>query len=399
MYPMDLVTPNGRGASAKAAEGSAPGARPTNAPPEVAANSNQPGTILSIQILRFIAALSVVLFHSHNALKGQLAGHQQDGIDHAFRVGASGVHIFFVISGFVMAYTTWQSRLTSGEFLSRRLIRIYPIYWVSAATYVIAHVFLRTPYHLDATRIIGAALLLPGASSLIIGPGWTLSFEMYFYICFALALFLGLRRGLIILSAYYLISVVAGFFLTPHSSIGSVASNSLLLEFVGGAWLGLAFAHGLRVRPRPGAILVVMALALFVSGFWLPFERLPSVISWGVPSLLLVTGALAFEPRLRTVAGRGVAKLGDSSYLLYLSHILVIDLLIATPISSWDVSVAAAVWLSLPIAAICTIGAAFGYQVIELPMLKALKNWLLPRRKRQIYSPPPFSLKGGGGPP
>lgn len=388
MREMDLVPPDeSRRTHADLVRRSSESkAEPISPPPAVAADSHQPGTILTIQILRFVAALFVVLFHAHNALTDRLIGHQQDKIDHAFRAGASGVHIFFVISGFVMVYTTWRSQLTSGEFLSRRLIRIYPIYWVLAATYFLVHVALGTPYSLGAPKILSAALLLPAGSSLIIGPGWTLSFEMYFYLCFAFALLVGLRRGLLILSAYYALSTVAGHFLAPHSSIGSLASNSLLLEFAGGAWLGYAFANGLDVRPRVGTTLVVTALALFISGFWLPVERLPSVVSWGIPSLLLVTGALAFEPWLRTTAGRTLAKLGDSSYLLYLSHILVIDLLIATPIISWNASVSAAVWLSLPIAATCTVGAAVGYQIVELPLLKLLKASLLPRRKRRSDS-------------
>ena len=382
---MDLVTRNGSdGASADlAANGSAIGIEPTSSPPAVAANSDEPGTILSIQILRFIAALSVVVFHSQNALKDRLVGHHQDGIDHAFGVGASGVHIFFVISGFVMVYTTWRASLTPGKFLSRRLIRIYPIYWLMAAIFLLAHFLLKTPYHLNVPQIIGAAILLPTASSLIIGPGWTLSFEMYFYLCFAFALFAGLRRGLLVLTGFYLVSIIAGLFLADHSSIGYVATNSLLLEFVGGAWLGYAFANGLSMGPRTGTALVVTALSLFASGFWLHYERIPAVVSWGLPSLLLITGGLAFEPWLRTAAGRGAAKLGDSSYLLYLSHILVIDLLIATPVGSWDRSSSAALWLSIPVAAICTISAAVGYQLIELPLLRILKGWLLPHKKQQ----------------
>lgn len=380
---MDLGNRDGNGlASAQvAANPAATDAEPVAPPPAVAPNSEQPGTILSIQILRFIAALSVVLFHAHNALTDHLAAHKEDAIDHAFRVGASGVHIFFVISGFVMVYTTWRSRLTPGKFLSRRLIRIYPIYWVMAVTYFIVHLALGTRYHLGGLQFLGAALLFPETSSLIIGPGWTLSFEMYFYLCFALALLAGLKRGLVGLTAFYLLSTVAGRILAPHSAIGTTATNSLLLEFASGAWLGYVFAHGFAVRPRAGAALIFAGVVLFVSGFWLPYERLPSVISWGIPSLLLVTGALAFEPWLRNATGRGLAKLGDSSYLLYLSHILVIDLLIATPISVWNRSVPSAVWLTIPITAICTIGAALGYEAVERPLLKLLKTRLLPRRE------------------
>ena len=367
---------------------SAAGAEPASPPPAVAANSEQPGTILSIQILRFIAALLVVVFHAHVALAGQFLGHKEDAIDHAFRVGASGVHIFFVISGFVMVYTTWRSNLTSGKFLSRRLIRIYPIYWIMGAIYLVAHILLGTAYHLSAGQIFEAALLLPVASSYVIGPGWTLSFEMYFYICFAIALVAGLRKGLLILTAFYFLSTLAGLFIGTRPSFGYVLTDSLLLEFIAGAWLGYAFAHGLVFGRRLAGFFIVAGILLFASGFWLPVERLPSVISWGIPSFLLVSGVLAFEPSLRTVWGRRVAKMGDSSYLLYLSHVLVIDLLIATPIRYWDSSLSAAVMLSLPIAVICTIAAAIGYEVLELPLLKLLKRWVLPGRKQRSRSLP-----------
>lgn len=354
---------------------------PASLPPAIAANSDQSGTILSIQILRFVAALLVVVFHAHLALARQIIGHKDDAIDHAFQVGASGVHIFFVISGFVMVYTTWRSSLTSGEFLSRRLIRIYPIYWIMAAVYLLAHVLLVTAYHLSAAQIFEAALLLPVASSYIIGPGWTLSFEMYFYICFAISLLGGLRRGLLILTAFYFLSASAGLFIGVRPSFVYVLTDSLLLEFVAGAWLGYAFAQGLVAGPRLGSFLVFLGIILFASGFWLPVERLPSVISWGVPSFLLVCGALAFESRLRTAWGRRFGKMGDSSYLLYLSHVLVVDILIATSIRNWDRSVPDAVWLSLPISAFCTVAAAIGYDVVELPLLKALKKRILPLRK------------------
>ena len=82
------------------------------------------------------------MFHSHHAMVARIAGRVPGAVDHAFYVGASGVHVFFVISGFVMVYTTFRSGLTAGAFLSRRLIRIYPIYWLVAACYLVAHYWL-----------------------------------------------------------------------------------------------------------------------------------------------------------------------------------------------------------------------------------------------------------------
>lgn len=358
--------------------------QPQSPPPAVAPNSELPGTILSIQVLRFVAALSVVVFHAHIALTNGDPSHVPDAVDHAFRVGASGVHIFFVISGFVMVYTSWRSRLTTGSFLKRRAMRIYPIYWLIGAIYLAAHQLLGTPYRLDGVDVAGAALLLPGYSSLVIGPGWTLSFEMYFYLCFGIALLAGVRRGLILLSGFYLLSVLAGLFFGRSNAFGLVATDSLLLEFMTGAWLGYAWAQGLVIGPRLGGAMVIVALILFASGFWLDYDALPSVASWGVPSLLLVAGALAFEPQLRSPLGRFFAKLGDSSYLLYLAHVLLIDLFLATPIAQLNQGGKSAVLMSFPIAIACTIIAAVGYEAVELPLLKAVKRLFLPRSPRDV---------------
>jgi exopolysaccharide production protein ExoZ len=150
-----------------------------------------------------------------------------------------------------------------------------------------------------------------------------------------------------------------------------------------GAWLGYAWASGLAIGRRVGALLIVGGLALFAVGFWLPYERLPSVISWGPPALMLVAGALAFEPELRSPTGRFFAKLGDSSYLLYLSHVLLLDLLVATPISALNESRSAAVLLSFGLAIACAAIAAVGYETIELPLLKGIKRLVLNPRARQ----------------
>lgn len=353
--------------------------RPSSPPPTVAPDSKVAGTIISIQVLRFVAAFVVVLFHSHVALVRRFPDHVPGQIDHAFEVGASGVHIFFVISGFVMVYTSIRSSLTPTTFLNRRLIRIYPIYWVVLAAYLAAHQFLGTPYHISLVEVGKTSLLLPGYSAMVIGPGWTLSFEMYFYLCFGLALTFGVSRGLIALSIFFFISVVTGRLLIPGTPLAKVMTDSLLLEFICGAWLGLAYARGFGVGEKIGAALMIAALGLFAAGFWFDYDALPSVISWGIPSLLLVAGTLAFEPRMKSGVGQFFGRLGDSSYLLYLSHVLIIDLILATAVSTLNDSETAAVLMSLPFAIVCTAIAAGGYKTLELPLLKMLKAFTMPR--------------------
>lgn len=76
---------------------------------------NQPAELASIQFLRGVAATMVVF---HHAL-GQFAGiHNLLPTEE----GAMGVDLFFVISGFVMTYTTARAGYNAGDFLKRRSI-------------------------------------------------------------------------------------------------------------------------------------------------------------------------------------------------------------------------------------------------------------------------------------
>ena len=134
---------------------------------------NQKRNIVSIQLLRAIAALSVVYTHS------TAAG------DYNFPpAGAFGFDIFFIISGFIIAY------MVSGNtenFLVKRIIRIAPLYVL--ATIVMTMTVAFFPNLIGSTTIsfsgfIKSVLFIPGPENRgypILGQGWTLNFEMFFY--------------------------------------------------------------------------------------------------------------------------------------------------------------------------------------------------------------------------
>jgi exopolysaccharide production protein ExoZ len=281
-----------------------------------------------------------------------------------------------------MVYTAFRAHLTPKMFLLRRLIRIYPIYWIMCAAYIFAHLFIGSQYNLGVDQILASALLVPPYSSYIIGPGWTLSFEMYFYICFALTLFAGPRRGLFLLSAFFFTSVLAGLIFAAPSPAGHVVTNALLLEFVAGAWLAYGFVHGINAGPKIGAGLSLSAVTLLVCSLLLGNRGLPSVVSWGVPATMLVAGILGLEPYFRSRAGRRIAALGDSSYLLYLCHILVLDLLLKNPFFTLSPGKEFAVPMSFVLGAICALAAAIGYRLVEWPLLVLMKRLVLHRPTR-----------------
>lgn len=363
-------------------------ARPV-APPEVAPDSNQSGTIVSIQLLRFLAALIVALFHAHQALADQLPGDVSAWEKHVWGLGASGVHVFFVISGFVMVYTAYgrTKQITPAQFLERRFLRIYPIYWLLAAIYVVAHLLLGTPYNLTAQQAVGAMALYGENASLIIGPGWTLAYEVYFYLCFAISLLLGLTRGLLALTVFFVGSIAAGVLMPGLAQQNPILTNSLLLEFVLGCWLGFAYLKGWRLPLPVAATLVALGLLGFAAGIWFDYNRVPFVLSWGIPSLLLVTGALMLEPALKGRGARMLARFGDSSYFLYLAHILMIDLVLRAMLGAGLFSAGDANWLALIVGGLCLLLAHAGHLRLEVPMLEGFKRWRSIRPARSSIRP------------
>lgn len=165
----------------------------------------QDATFHSIQLLRAVAATLVVLFHAQQAFAREVSAPLFGQESYLFAFGAVGVHIFFVISGFIMVLTSRQPGrpYSASQFFRRRLLRIYPIYWLCALAYVAAHAAIGRPYDVSPDDLVGALLLWPEDAARLIGPAWTLSFEMYFYICFGLAMTLSLTRGLIVLGAAF----------------------------------------------------------------------------------------------------------------------------------------------------------------------------------------------------
>lgn len=288
----------------------------------------QPVTFHSIQLLRAVAATLVVLFHTQKAFAEKVSAPLFEQESYLFAFGAVGVHIFFVISGFIMVITSCAPGrpYSASRFFQRRFLRIYPIYWLCALVYVGVHGVIGQPYNVTPDNFLGALLLWPEDSARLIGPAWTLSFEMYFYICFGLAMTLSFPRGLIVLGAGFLTAIALGQLFPSRGILMSLVTNTLLLEFLAGAAIGW-LAHAGRLPLRWGSALTGLGVALFVAGIAFGFHRLPTAISWGVPSAVLVLGLVAWEMRDGAApAVRWLGKLGDSSYVLYLIHVLVITL-------------------------------------------------------------------------
>lgn len=344
----------------------------------------------SIQLLRAIAAMLVVLFHAQQAFANRFAEPAFASESYLFAFGSVGVHIFFVISGFIMVYTTrFEGGYDAKAFYRRRLLRIYPIYWLCMLLYIIGHWLVSEPYTISMSELAGAMFLLPDNASAVIGPAWTLAFEMYFYLCFGLAMIAGLNRGLVLLASGFVLLIATGLAVDNDSPAWHLVSNTLLLEFLAGTGIAWLLAKG-HLPSSGGWLLVGVAAALFAGGVAYGYERLPSVLIWGFPSTLLVAGAVIIETA-RGTSGlvRVLARFGDSSYALYLVHVLVITFSVAL---ARDVPLIAGIepaLASIPIAMVSLTVAEFLHHRIERPLLRRLN----PNASRAVMSASAFSAR------
>jgi exopolysaccharide production protein ExoZ len=344
----------------------------------------------SVQLLRAVAALAVVLFHTQQSFARDVSPPAFPLESYLFEFGAVGVHVFFVISGLVMVITTYGKSFSLAKFLRRRILRIYPIYWICAAIYVLAYALIGEGYDNTPGQWAGALLLLPGDSSRIIGPGWTLAYEMYFYLAFALTMAVSSKTrrisqtgALIVLAGVFLGAMALGALLSPENEMFQLITNVLLVEFLAGTAIGWLVATS-RLPLRWGGLILAAAFMLYLGFIVVGFDATTRVVTMGVPSFLLVLGVVCLEKRYgaRPVIQR-LARLGDSSYALYLIHIIAIALLLrlANALALGDVLEPAIVALCLAVPLVAV--GEFLHRLIELPLLHRLNRGRSRMPKRQ----------------
>lgn len=274
--------------------------------------------VISIQYLRAVAALSVLAFHIIVRFDGSLP------------IGASGVDIFFVVSGFVMWATTADRRITPAEFMLKRIIRIVPNYWI--ATAATALLILVRPnfmygHELDLYRFIGSLFFLPTLSGDKLLPvvlqGWTLIYEMIFYILFAVSLFSKQRhRPYLIAGTLCGLAMLHASATEPH--IVSV-TNPVLLEFLAGVLLGIFWKNSEIAPGIAVSLFAAGAIGLLLSECLQP--GLPQVVRFGIPAVLLVAGSVLYEKTTGVHEIRMLRFLGAASYSIYLWHVVLAAIL------------------------------------------------------------------------
>jgi len=346
--------------------------------------------LYNIQISRGIAALLVLVCHVNLLVNPAL-------FDGVLLIGWSGLHFFFVLSGFIIFQAHFHQIGDPSSFWSyvyKRIRRIYPIYWVYTllvlAAGLVAWVFLsknlitwtgHVPW-----AIIQSLTLWPTDMSAgnmpVIPVAWTLTYEMLFYLLFGIALLVRPWISLMVVGVWLIaiVSSLAGL-IPAGPPMQIVATNPMNLEFLLGCLAGYLAKTSGRRWGRPAALglassgLVLLSLAWFNAHVdYSVFGKFES-LQFGIPFFLIVLGLALLESGQVASLGlirRAAVYLGDASYSIYLTHFVVIVALIPMVKPS---SEKGTVLDFLLVTLVSTTAGCLGYSLIEKPLLK----WM-PRR-------------------
>jgi exopolysaccharide production protein ExoZ len=325
--------------------------------------------LVHIQVLRFFAAVAVVAFHALGVAPDGFKV-PESAISFALSYGGRGVDLFFVISGFIIFYATHRAELTPAEFLRRRVERIVPLYFfvifaVTALAMTLPLTFGApdwfTPRHILKSL---AFVAFTDGEMPVVYVGWSLEYEMYFYL--AVALLMALTRDVwrnivLIFSALAMLGRIPGV----DAALGNYAFfvDPMILEFVLGVIAGSVYVNGRVGWPIQIAAACAIA-ALLVTD---PASR---VIVSGVPAACLVAGA-AFVSRKRVDPSwpeRTLARLGDASYSIYLAQVNTVSLA-STLIAGLIPAIPPLLLVIVTIGIVVALGLALNI-LVERPLLK-----------------------------
>jgi exopolysaccharide production protein ExoZ len=342
----------------------------------------------SLQALRALAALLVVADHAIYYLA------EKQDVDPSLQnlawfLGTFGVDIFFVISGFIMIYTArdlFGTRLGFAKFAYRRIIRIVPLYWL--ATIIAAGLLVRHQFPSNF-EIFTSLAFIPVVAQAgeplrpILGVGWTLNLEMFFYALFTVSLLFSRRVGTTLVVSLLVLLVAVGGWLKPIAdtndpvTVATFLTDPILLLFAAGVVLGAVIDLSDRsaFRVPLGTLIAIGLIAVATALFVVSVDQAPwpfgwQLVFWALCVATVFLAIVAEEHRSWTLAV--LERLGDASYSIYLFHFLAIAavgrvwLTVFGHIAQWPFAIVAFVMAS-------AVGLAI-HLWVERPLLLTLRH-------------------------
>jgi exopolysaccharide production protein ExoZ len=357
----------------------------------------------SLEMVRALAALSVVFFHTQIIFTGRTGIVPFGGV---FGAGSRGVDLFFVLSGFIIPYIHADDIGRPGRvghYFYSRFVRIYPSVWITTllalAVYLISNGGADKASKLQPWSIGASFLLLPQWGDALVNVTWSLKYEIFFYLLFALAI---LRRSIGLWLILLWQASVLAVYLSGRQLGWSWVSfylRPIVLEFGLGliaAWVVINRARfGMLANRRFVTGMLALGVTVFVGAEFMQahnptaLQALPDFLVFGLSAALIVISLAVIDIQRRYTAPRVLVLLGGASYSIYLVHFSTISLLAAFLTRGNRTAMNDAVFLAVALVGIF-VGLLF-HQGIDRPLHRFLR-----RRERR---PPPAAVTQEASPP
>jgi len=328
-------------------------------------------SLYNIQMLRAFAAILVIMHHTlphYHAMGGSLAW-----VNTISTWGFAGVDVFFVISGFIMAYTTFNKErtfLNAKIFFKHRLFRIYLGYWPFFLVMLLG-LYISNPNKLLSLDILNSFFLTnDNMFQLVLPVSWSLSYELYFYFLFLFTFLFSVKHLYFFISIFVLLLFTYLFIFSNGNN--HFFYSPFLLEFFAGVLLYMYKKYLMKLWILP----IALFLMFFAYNYGIIHETkngLYRILTFGSGAISIVLIALILETKKIYVAHRYFISLGDASYTLYLSHLIILQLFWMTGLRqlfTTNTNIFIPLLGFLFILFICIFFSLFYYQKIEKPLYK-----------------------------
>ncbi|MDP9526173.1 acyltransferase family protein [Pseudomonas protegens] len=357
---------------------------------------SQPDKMENITLIRGVAASLVLVIHSFLFL-----GYSQPYSSNIY-LTSIGVDIFFILSGFIMTLAHWddfdRGASTVVTFLKKRIVRIYPMYFIvtavtSAVLFAAPQLFHSMEYSniLLFKSLLFMPLLVETSPIFVIAVAWTLSYEILFYLIFAACLLLKRRNGLITIVCALSIWALTGVLTKPINPVADMILSTLPIEFIAGVLLCAYYKSALPPLPKKttnltAILIIAVAISLFGAAQYqiqgTPLGDNKRALYYITPALLIF--ALLFTIKLPSNLwiNRTINLVGDASYSIYLTHLLTIGAIKFIAARSGAIDNIHIYILVVTSCIICTAAGIAAHKVIEIPATKIMRSALLNKRQK-----------------
>lgn len=323
------------------------------------------GTIEGISILRIVCAFGVAMYHAGT-------------LNRYIQTLHGGVSVFFSLTAFLAMYTTQNG--VHNNFVQKRLIRIVPVYWIMTILTFAAMLIMPSHFGEGTWReLIESLFFIPYARISqksgvvvrpIVGPAWSLYYDVYFTIIFYLCARISFRyRGIIAAGVMIFMGFSKVIFGNSENPLYVIASSPWWLCFAGGiiAYYGSKLLWKKINNKGICLSLCCMAMALLITIFVMPLNIKRNAV---ISSVLLFAFVLGVQ---KNKMPHVINILGACSFSFYMIHYYVI--ILAGKIFDWN---AISIWTVIGLICVIVISSGLAYvsySVVECKVTNKIKMY------------------------